>query len=177
MGRQVVDPIASVPRYKIEPLASNHDRTAFSSGVQELDHYIRQQAGQDLKRKLAAVFVLAMENDGIAGFFTLSARSLSASELPPEIGKKLPRYPLPVTLLGRMAVSQSLQGKGIGKLLLFEALDQALRSSQQVGSWAVVVDAKVGAREFYLKYGFLPLPDQPERLVLPMRMIEQIFEE
>jgi GNAT superfamily N-acetyltransferase len=176
MGRQVVDRTSSVPGYRIEPLASNHERAAFSCGVPELDNYIRRQAGQDLKRKLAAVFVLAADDQAIAGFYTLSARSILASELPPEVGKKLPRYPLPVTLLGRMAVARSLQGTGLGKLLLFDALDRALRGSHQVGSWAVVVDTKAGARDFYLNHDFLPIPDRPDRLVMPMKAIERMFE-
>ena len=171
-----MDPTSSASRYRIEPLASNHERAAFSCGVPELDNYIRQQAGQDLKRKLAAVFVLAADDQAIAGFYTLSARSILASELPPEVGKKLPRYPLPVTLLGRMAVARSLQGTGLGKLLLFDALDRALRGSHQVGSWAVVVDTKAGARDFYLNHNFLPLPNQPERLFLQMKTIERMFE-
>ncbi|MGA9070968.1 MAG: GNAT family N-acetyltransferase [Terracidiphilus sp.] len=140
-----------------------------------MDSYIRQQAGQDLKRKLAAVFVLAAANQKIAGFYTLSARSILASELPPEIGKKLPRYPLPVTLLGRMAVARSLQGLGWGDILLMDALYRASRSSSQVASWAVVVDTKAGAREFYLNHNFLPLPNQPDRLFLPMKSVEKIF--
>ena len=171
-----MDPTSSASRYRIEPLASNHERAAFSCGVPELDNYIRQQAGQDLKCNLAAVFVLATDNQSIAGFYTLSARSLLASELPPEVGKKLPRYPLPVTLLGRMAVARSLQGTGLGKLLLFDALDRALRGSHQVGSWAVVVDTKAGARDFYLNHDFLPIPDRPDRLVMPMKAIERMFE-
>jgi len=176
MGRQIVNGTPSGPRYRIEPLGSNHERAAFSCGVPELDSYIRQQAGQDLKRKLAAVFVLAADNQAIAGFYTLSARSILASELPPDIEKKLPRYPLPVTLLGRMAVARSLQGKGLGELLLFDALDRALRGSRHVASWAVVVDAKAGARDFYLNHDFLPLPSQPGRLFLPMKTIETMFE-
>ena len=163
-------------RYRIEPLTSNHDRAAFSCGVPELDNYIRQQAGQDLKRKLAAVFVLTAGNREIAGFYALSARSILAMELPPDIAKKLPRYPLPVTLLGRMAVARSLQGKRLGELLLFDALNRALRGSRHVASWAVVVDTKAGARNFYLNHGFLPLPSEPDRLFLPMKAIERMFE-
>lgn len=171
-----MDRASPPPGYRIEPLTSNHERAAFSCGVPELDYYIRQQAGQDLTRKLAAVFVLAADTQAIAGFYTLSARSLLASELPPEIGKKLPRYPLPVTLLGRMAVARSLQGQGLGEILLFDALDRASRGSHQVASWAVMVDAKAAARDFYLNHNFLPLPNQPERLFLQMKTIEKMFE-
>jgi len=128
-----------------------------------------------MKRKLAAVFVLTAANQAIAGFYALSARSILASELPSEFGKKLPRYPLPVTLIGRMAVARSLQGQGWGDILLFDAIERASRGSLQVASWAVVVDTKAGARDFYLNHDFLPLPNQPDRLFLPMKTIEKAF--
>jgi GNAT superfamily N-acetyltransferase len=71
-----------------------------------------------------------------------------------------------------MAVGEKFKGKQLGRLLLMHALDRALQASKQVASWAVVVDAKEGAREFYLKHDFQPLPDRPERLFLPLKTIE-----
>lgn len=161
--------------YRIEPLGSNHDRAAFSCGVASLDAYIQRQARQDLERKLAAVFILTPDSKTIAGFYTLSAHSILAADLPDAMAKKLPRFPLPVTLLGRMAVSQSLRGPGLGEFLLMHALERAWLGSRQVASWAVVVDAKMGARDFYLKYDFAPLPSQADRLLLPMKTIEKLF--
>jgi predicted GNAT family N-acyltransferase len=161
--------------YKVEPLGSRHDRAAFSCGVAALDIYIQRQARQDLERNLAAIFVLTSDGKTIAGFYTLSAHSIQAADLPKELAGKLPRFPLAVTLLGRMAVSQSLRGQGFGESLLMHALERAWLGSQQVASWAVVVDAKMGAREFYLKYDFAPLPLQPDRLFLPMKTIEKLF--
>jgi predicted GNAT family N-acyltransferase len=163
--------------YGIEPLGPNHDRSAFCCGVAELDRYIQNQAGQDLKRKLAAVFILTHDGKTTDGFYTLSAQSILASDLSSEIAKKLPRYPLPVTLLGRMAVAQSLHGLGLGEFLLLDALARALRGSRQVASWAVVVDTKAGALDFYLGHGFIPLATDADRLFLPMRTIEEILAE
>jgi len=162
--------------YRIEPLAPSHDRAVFCSGVSELDAYLQRQAAQDLKRNRAAVFVLTSDSKAIAGFYTLSAHSIQAAELPQDLSRKLPRFPLPVTLLGRMAVAQSLQGQGWGEFLLLHALERALRGSQQVASWAAVVDAKAGARDFYVKHDFIPSATQPNRLFLPMRSIEKMFE-
>jgi GNAT superfamily N-acetyltransferase len=71
-----------------------------------------------------------------------------------------------------MAVGEKFKGKQLGRLLLMHALDRALQASKQVASWAVVVDAKEGAREFYLKHDFQPLPDRPDRLFLPLKTIE-----
>ena len=162
-------------QYKIEPLGTHHDRAVFSCGVQALDTYLQRQARQDLERNLAAVFILTSDSKTVAGFYTLSAHSIQAAELPEELAKKLPRFPLPVTLLGRMAVSQSLRGQRLGEFLLMHALERAWLGSRQVASWAVVVDAKAGARDFYLKHDFAPLPLHPDRLVLPMRTIEKLF--
>lgn len=89
--------------YKVEPLAANHDRAAFGCGVLQLDAYLQRQAGQDLKRSLAAIFVLTQGNEIVAGFYTLSSHSILAEQLPQDLAKKLPRFPIPVTLLGRMA--------------------------------------------------------------------------
>jgi predicted GNAT family N-acyltransferase len=161
--------------YRIQPLGSNHDRAAFSCGVAALDAYVQRQARQDLERKLAAVFILTPDSKTIAGFYTLSAHSIQAADLPDEFAKRLPRFPLPVTLLGRMAVSQSLRGQGLEEFLLMHALERAWLGSQQAASWAGVVDAKMGARDFYLKYDFAALPLQPERLFLPMKTIERLF--
>lgn len=164
--------------YKIEPLASHHDRASFTCGVPALDAYLQRQARQDLERKLAAVFVLTQdskESVAIAGFYTLSAHSILAADLPPTLGSRLPRFPLPVTLLGRMAVSQALHGQRLGEFLLMHALERAWLGSQQVASWAVVVDAKAGARDFYLKHDFIALPAQLDRLFLPMTTIEELF--
>ena len=161
--------------YRIEPIYPNHDRATFSCGIAELDRYIRQQAGQDSKRNLAAVFILTADSKTVAGFYTLSAESVLAKDLPVEFGKKLPRFPLPVTLLGRMAVAQSLQGQGLGEFLLLDALDRASSASRQVASWAVVVDTKAGAREFYLTHDFIPFETNTDRLFYPMKTVEKVL--
>lgn len=161
--------------FSVEPLGPNHDRASFCCGVSALDSYLQRQAGQDQTRNLAAVFVLTTDSKTIVGFYTLSAHSIQAAELPPGLAKNLPRFPLPVTLLGRMAVAQSQQGRGLGEFLLLHSMERAWRVSRQVASWAVIVDAKADARNFYLKHDFLPLPAQPGRLFLPMRTIEKMF--
>jgi hypothetical protein len=161
--------------YWIEPLGPDHDRIEFSCGNPTLDTYLREQAGQDLKRKLAAVFVLTRDGKTVAGYYTLSAHAINAGELPPALNKKLPRLPVPVTLLGRMAISHLFQRRGLGEFALLNALERALKGSRQVASWAVVVDAKAGSRDFYLKHSFLPLPDSQHRLFLPMKTVETLF--
>ena len=161
--------------FRVEPLNTRHQRTVFRCGIAELDSYLQRQARQDVERGLAAVFVLTPDGATVAGFYTLSAHSIQAADLPENVAKKLPRFPLPVTLLGRMAVSESVRGQRLGEFLLMHALERACFGSRQVASWAVVVDAKAGARDFYLKYGFMPLPSNPDRLFLPMKTIDRLF--
>ncbi len=162
-------------RFIIERLEPRHDRAGFTCGVPALDAYIQKQAGQDQARNLASVFVLTSDGEAIAGFYTLSAQSILARDLAAATAKKLLRFPLSVTLLGRMAVSSAMRGQNLGRLLLFDALERALLGAKQVASWAVVVDAKHGARDFYLKYTFKPFPLQPDRSYLPMQVIRTLL--
>lgn len=162
-------------RYTIQPFASHHDRTAFSCGVAALDTYIQKQTGQDLERRLAAIFVLTSDGKTIAGFYSLSASTLLAEELPADLARRLPRFPLPVTLLGRMAVQQTLHGQRLGEFLLTDALKRAWDGSKQIASFAVTVDARQGARDFYIKHGFIPTTSRPDRLFYSMKTIEKLF--
>jgi hypothetical protein len=162
--------------YRVEPLGDQHDRAAFSCGVEALDRYFHENVTQDISRRTAAAFVLTRDGVTVAGFYTLSSLSLLGVELPAQLAKKLPsRSPIGVTLLGRMGVERGSKGQGLGELLLMDALNRAWQASREVASWAVVVDAKLGAREFYLKYDFVPLVTQPDRLFLAMRSIEKVF--
>lgn len=164
-------------QFRIEPLEDRHDRAAFSCGVEPLDNYLRRQAGQDLRKRVAAVFVATPDTRTVAGFYTLSAHLVNVGDLPAETARKLPRYPnLPATLLGRLAVSRDFRGQRLGEFLLMDALRRSLIHSAQVASVAVVVDAKdEAARAFYEHYGFIGLPDQPNRLFCPMKTIAELF--
>jgi GNAT superfamily N-acetyltransferase len=164
-------------RYRREPLADHHNRADFSSGVEQLDRYFRQQASQDVRRKLAAVFVLYdARADRVVGHYTLSATSIAPPSLPSEAVKRLPRYgALPAVLLGRLAVDVRYRGQGFGRLLLFDALRHALAESEQIAAMAVVVDAKDdAARSFYERYGFPRFVDDAFRLFLPMADIRPL---
>jgi ribosomal protein S18 acetylase RimI-like enzyme len=165
------------PHFVIEPLGTMHDRAAFSCGSPQLDSYLQRQARQDLKKRAAVPFVITPDHRTIAGFYTLSQYAVDLGELPEDIGKKMPRYPLvSTTLLGRLAVSINFRGQGLGEKLLMDALRRALESSKQIASAAVVVDAKDGqALKFYKRYGFIELPRVDRRLFLPMGTIAQMF--
>lgn len=161
--------------YEIEPLGFRHDRASFTCGIEPLDRYIQRQARQDADRKLATIFVLTSDGVTIAGFYSLSSQTIMADELPAPLASKLPGFPLPATLIGRMAVSASLRGQRLGEYLLMDALRRAWLATQQVASWAVTVDAKQGAREFYIRYGFIAMVQRPDRLFFPMSSIANLF--
>jgi GNAT superfamily N-acetyltransferase len=126
---------------------------------------------------MAAAFVLVLPDGAIGGYYTLSATGVKLTELPGDITRKLPRYPLvPATLLGRLAVDRRQQGKGHGRFLLADALHRAARS--EIASFAVIVDAKDdSARRFHERESFLPLPDQPLKWFRPMADIRKLFDE
>lgn len=147
------------PPYRIDPLSDHHDRAAFASGVEPLDRYLRAQAGQDSRRRVASCFILtrADEPAQVLGYYTLSALSIILTDLPSSIAKRLPRYPLvPATLMGRLATDSRHRGKRLGELLLFDACSRVLKS--EIATFALVVDAKdAAAEQFYTRYRFLKL--------------------
>ena len=169
---------AQTTTHRIEPLGKHHDRSAFDCGSTALDRYLLQQARQDAEKSVAAPFVLTLPPAlGVLGYYTLSASLVSVSELPHTLARKLPRYPqLPVTLLGRLAVDQTMKGRGIGQFLLMDALRRSLEAAAHIAAMAVVVDAKDDAAQaFYRHFSFLPLQAQPRRLFLPMKTVSGLF--
>lgn len=164
--------------WRIEPLQKSHDREAFSCGHIALDRYLKQQARQDAQSQVAAVFVaVRLQNSKVLGFYSLSASSIHVGDLPPDLAKKLPRYPhLPVTLLGRLAIDQAYKGQGLGQFLLLDALYRSLHAAASIAAMAVVVDAKdAAAPAFYQRYGFTQLSASEERLFLPMKTVAALF--
>lgn len=159
----------------IEPLGRHHDRNGFSCGEPALDEYLRQRASQDTKRRVAQVFVaLGSSESEIAGYYTLSAAAFRRDDLPPKLAKRLPHYPIPAAVLGRLAVSSNHQGRGLGEHLLTDALHRVIAASNALAINAVIVDAKNEAvKAFYQRYGFQPFPKQPMRLFLPLSTLAE----
>jgi GNAT superfamily N-acetyltransferase len=140
---------------EIRPLERDDDRQAFRSGDEALDLYFHRYAGQNQFRHHIGVSYFAVEGERILGFVTVSPASLDAGDLPS--GRKMPPYPVPILRVARLAVDQSARSLGLGKALLRFAIELAERMSAEVGCVGVVVDAKAGAREFYGRFGFVPL--------------------
>lgn len=164
--------------YRIEALGRQHQRDDFQCGIDALDRYLKQQAHQEADKHVAAPFVLVWgDNPSVLGYYTLSASSISAADIAPELASKLPRYPqLPVTLIGRLAINARLKGQGMGAFLLVDALWRCFEHAANVAAVAVVVDAKDdNAAAFYRHFRFLALQTDPRRLYLPMKTVAQLL--
>jgi GNAT superfamily N-acetyltransferase len=158
---------------RIVLLGEEHDCGSFTCGVESLDRYLKTQAGQDVRRKANAVFVLSEDSEPthVLGYYTLCAMAISRGDVPEAARKHVPRYPLvSATLIGRLAVAKERQGQRLGAVLLADALRRAFDSAGTVGSSMVMVDAlDEAAAGFYAAHGIVRLPVSL-RLVLPMRM-------
>lgn len=153
-------------------LGSTHDRSGFSCGNEQLDNYLKRQAKQDVKRRISSVFIASTPGSPtkIAGYYSLSSLSIELTQLSEEVRRKLPRHPIPGALVGRLAVSQTVQGHGIGRMLLTDAIKRTLAVSEDIAIYAMVVDAiDDSAAAFYQQYGFIPLETGRRRLYLPIK--------
>lgn len=142
---------------EIRALREDDDRASLRSGDPDLDRFFHQFAGQNQFRHHLGVTYVAVEDLTILGFATVAAAHVEIDDLPVTVRRKLPRYPLPVLRLARLAVDQAAQGQGLGLQLLRFVLRLALQMADDFGCVGVVVDAKPDAEPFYAKYGFVAL--------------------
>jgi GNAT superfamily N-acetyltransferase len=138
-----------------------------------LENYLRKQVGQDVRRQVAAGFVLEGAGGTIKGYYTLSSDSIDRTLIPEQLQKKMPYKNLPVTLLGRLARNSNYTGQGIGTLLLADALKRAYQASSTIGACAVVTDPiSEKARLFYKTFGFISL--ESGRMFITMDTIKAV---
>ncbi|MCR2831896.1 GNAT family N-acetyltransferase [Acidithiobacillus ferrooxidans] len=165
--------MSSAP-FLVAPLDAAHDRTAFDSGSEPLDRYLREVVTQDIRRRVTVCFIALAGGQRIAGYYTLASASLLLADLPTTTAKKLPRYPtVPVVRMGRLAVDKAFKGQGLGGALLADALDRANRS--EIAAYALMVDAKDEvAAAFYRHHGFVALSGLPLTLFLPLATVNCI---
>lgn len=166
-------------RWSFVPLEKKHNRKDFDCGNQVLNDYLRRYARQNDKSGINKVFVATKADTPtvIDGYYTISSSIIDFVSMPEDTKKKLPAYPIPAALIGRLAVDSFCQGEGLGSELLVDALLRIVRASSEIGIYAVRVDAiNESAKQFYLKHEFLPFEDIPLSLFLPLKTIRAEFE-
>jgi GNAT superfamily N-acetyltransferase len=163
-----------VSEWRIERLDRRHVREGFDCGKPSLNDFLDALVSQYEKRNLGRTYVaLRGEDRHVLGYYTLASGAIETESLPANQAQKLPRHAVPVVLLARLAVDQSVHGRGLGSFLLRDALTRSLDLAEKLGIHAVVVDAlDAGAKTFYERFGFLPLTDDAMRLFLPLSTIQ-----
>ena len=155
----------------ISSLDTGHLRKAFDCGEPSLNTYLQRYARQNIKNRINRVFIASPVDakKSILGYYTLSAGSISADDLPLIQKHRLPNYPVPVALLGRLAVDKQYQGQRLGSILLADAIQRVEQASEVLAVYAIVVEAlNPYVAKFYQGFGFIPFADQPLKLFLPM---------
>lgn len=161
--------------WQIEEISADHDRSAFSCGHASLDDFLRKFAGQNQKSGISKTYVAVRPGDPVVrGYHSISAGAVQFKDVPDELRKRLPRYPVPVAHLGRLAVDAGAQGQRLGELLLMDALARIVGAADSIGIHAVeVVAIDERAKRFYLKYGFTELLDDPHHLYISIKMLRK----
>ncbi len=168
----------SEARWNFIPIDKKYRRDSFDCGYTILNDYLKKYARQNHNKGIAKTFVAIPASGSlkIDGYYTASASVIEYESLPESYQSGMPAYPIPVMLIGRLAVNNSVKGQGLGGELLADALSRAVRASQEIGIYAVRVDAiDLQAKEFYLKYEFIPFQDNELSLFLPMATIVREF--
>jgi ribosomal protein S18 acetylase RimI-like enzyme len=169
-------PDPAEPRWAIEKLRAEHDRSGFACGHESLDEFLRKYASQNERTGVSQTYVAVRPGDRlICGYYSVAAGSVEVESLPEDQRKRLPRYPVPVAHLGRLAVDVRSRGQGLGELLLMDALERIVRVAESIGVHAVeVIAIDERARGFYAKYGFVALRDDPRHLYLSLVQIRKL---
>jgi len=160
----------------IERAGPRHERSAFDCGNPMLSDWLKLRVGQFEKRDLARAYVAVRRGEAVVvGYYAISNHRVDYEALPDDQAKGLPRMDIPVVLLGRLAVDRTAQGRGLGSLLLVDALRRSLHLSEHVGIRAVEVEAfDDAAHAFYVKFGFVPLLDDPRHLFLAIQAVRKL---
>ncbi len=158
--------------YIVEALNKEHDRESFDCGEPILNNFLKNFARQNNIRGLGKTFVATLSGESkVCGYYTISSGSIAFDNLP----EKLPRYPVPIVHLGRLAVDKTSRGQGLGVLLVLDALRRSVKLADQLGIYAVEIYAKnERAKDFYSKFGFRELNDDPFHLYLTLKLIRKL---
>jgi GNAT superfamily N-acetyltransferase len=171
--------------FQLETLRREHPRRKFGSGQSRVDDWLATKALQHQEKHLSVTRVLLDAGGGggdggggaIAGYYTLATGQVDFSDLPPEVVRQLPRRQLPVAVLAWLGVDKGFQGRGLGRLLLAQALRDCYDAGRTFAFIAVILDCiDDAARAFYQRFDFQELPGHPYRLFLSARQLQTMVE-
>lgn len=162
---------------RIEPINRSHNRRSFDCGSADINRYLQNTARQQSDKRISRTFVLVDSEHPfeLLGFFTLAACEMLVEKLPPRFAKK---YPLRASAakLARLAVASFMQRQGLGTYMMLNAMERVLQVAEHLGVIGFFVDAKDDlAAAYYRQFGFIPLPDNPLELFLPIATIRKAF--
>jgi len=155
------------------PLADNHVLDHFSCGVPSLDNWLKNKARRNENVRASRAYVLCKDDGKVIGYYALASGSMAASEAPRKIKRNMPN-PIPVMVLGRLAIDEEYQGKKLGDALLRDAILRILQAAEIAGIKAILVHAiSEEAKKFYEVRGFIASSIDPMTLILPLESIMQ----
>ncbi|PWE35004.1 GNAT family N-acetyltransferase [Pelagicola sp. LXJ1103] len=170
--------------FEIQPFDSKvHDRAAFSCGVPQIDNYLKLTAKKGSKADVVRVWVVVDAKNQIVGFYGINMHAVDVREMPPAYAKKAMKHGiLPAAFIAMIGVDKSQQGNGIGSALVADALSRIARASEEIGTCVIMLDvfddndqaAVTMRKSYYESFGFIPLPDQPLRLFIPVATVRQL---
>lgn len=159
-----------------QPLADQHQRVDFDSGELSLDDWLKRRAARNQANGSSRTYVVC-EGDVVIGHYCLAAGAIGHAESPSTLKRNRPD-PVPVLVLGRLAIHKDHHQQGIGTALLNDAIRRALQAAEIAGVTALLVHAiSEQARRFYLSRGFIESPLQPMTLCLMLATVEQALRE
>lgn len=138
----------------------------FHCGVDSLDSWIRGRARENEKRGASRTFVSVTEHEQVAGYYCLSASAIARADSPEQLNARMPD-PIPVVLLGRLAVDEQFAGQGLGSALLQDAIVRSIEAAETIAAAALLVHATADSVvPFYEQYGFTRFPESAQTLFL-----------
>ena len=166
--------MADQPKFRApEPLSAEHDISEFNCGEQRMNEWFTKHALRNQNNGASNTFVVCLQ-DRVVAFYCLVCTAIAHDEVSKAMQRNMPD-PIPCVLMGRLAVDQEHQKKGLSRLLLKDAFKRAVIASESVGFYALIVDAKNDSLlPFYEKLGFKSLSSSPQnlKLYMPLKRIK-----
>lgn len=159
---------------KPELLTVEHDLSEFDSGEASLNNWLRKKSLKNQAQGASRCFVILNTNKQVIGYYTLTAGAIAHEASPKSFKRNMPN-PLPILLLGRLAIDKKHHNKGLGSALLRDAMLRAINVSSDTGIFAILVHALSNqAKQFYLSRGFVECPVNPLTLMVTLKTVKRI---